>query len=134
MQQTRLKITEASKLYGIARSTIYRKIKDGELSIDTDKKIDLSELMRVFGAIPSKIQTQTTVEPVAIQENTTLLLQEKIASLEKALAVAIEDKVWLRQQVEQAQERVKLLEHKPSPPIAPKKSLFKRIIKAINNE
>lgn len=143
MQQTRLKITEASKLYGMARSTIYRKIKDGELSIDTDKKIDLSELMRVFGAIPSQLQTQTTIESVAIQENTTLLLQERIASLEKALAVAIADKEkveadkdWLKSQVEQSQQIIKLLEHKQAtpPPVAAKKGLFGRIIKAINNE
>ena len=153
MQQTRLKITEASKLYSIARSTIYRKIKDGELSIDTDKKIDLSEMMRVFGAIPPKIQPKETVEPVAIQDKTTLLLQEKIASLEKALAVAIADKekveaennllksqaiekadannVWLKQLVD-ANQKVKLLEDKRgqvSPP--PKNGLFNKLVKAI---
>ena len=148
MQKTRLKITEASKLYSIARSTIYRKIKDGELSIDTDKKIDLSEMMRVFGAIPSQLQTNTTVEsvavePVSLQSDTTLLLQERIATLEKELAVAIalkdefeKERAWLKQQFEQAQNTVKLLEHKQAtpPPVATKTNLFGRIIKAISNE
>ena len=149
MQKTRLKITEAATLYGIARTTIYKRIKEGKLSVDTDKRIDLSELMRVFGAIPSQLQKQTTVESVAIQSDETKVLQEKIASLEKALAVAIADKkkleaennllksqalekadadkLWLKQLVDANQ--LKLLEHKPSPP--PKNGLFNKLVKAI---
>lgn len=143
MQQTRLKITEAAKIYQIARTTIYKRIKEGKLSVDTDKRIDLSEMMRVFGAIPSQLQTQTTVESVAIQDNTTLLLQEKIASLEKALAVAIADKEkveadkeWMKQQVEQAQQMVKLLEDKRTlaTPPPPKKGLFGRLVQAITDQ
>ena len=68
------------------------------------------------------------------------MLQEKIASLEKALAVAIADKEkveadkeWMKQQVEQAQQMVKLLEDKrtlaTSPP--PKNGLFNKLVKAI---
>lgn len=150
MQQTRLKITEAAKLYGIARTTIYKKIKEGKLSVDAEKKIDLSEMMRVFGAIPSvQLQTKTTVEPVAVQDNTKVL-QEKIATLEKELAVAIADKkkleaennllksqalekadadkLWLKQLVDANQ--LKLLEHKPSPPPT-KNGLFNKLVKAI---
>ena len=158
MQQTRLKIAEAAKIYQIARTTIYKRIKEGKLSVDTDKRIDLSELMRVFGAIPSQLQKQTTVEsvavePVSLQSNTTLLLQERIATLEKELAVAIADKkkleaennllksqalekadadkVWLKQLVD-ANQKVKLLEDKRgqvSPP--PKNGLFNKLVKAI---
>lgn len=150
MQQTRLKVTEAAKIYHIARTTIYKKIKDGKLSVDTDKRIDLSEMMRVFGAIPPvQLQTKTVVEPVAVQSDEIKVLQEKIASLEKALAVAIADnkkleaennllksqalekadadKAWLKQLVDANQ--LKLLEHKPSPP--PKNGLFNKLVKAI---
>lgn len=141
MQQTRLKITEAAKIYQIARTTIYKRIKEGKLSVDTDKRIDLSELMRVFGAIPSQLQKQTTlstvaVEPVSLQSDTTLLLQERIATLEKELAVAIalkneieQNRAWLKQQFEEAQSTVKLLEHKQA--TAPKKGLFGRLVQAI---
>lgn len=141
MQQTRLKIAEAAKIYQIARTTIYKRIKEGKLSVDTDKRIDLSELMRVFGAIPSQLQKQTTVEsvavePVSLQSNTTLLLQERIATLEKELAVAIalkneieQNRAWLKQQFEQAQSTVKLLEHKQATP--PKNGLFNKLVKAI---
>lgn len=150
MQQTRLKVTEAAKLYGIARTTIYKRIKDGKLSVDTDKRVDLSELMRVFGAIPTvKLQTKTVVEPVAVQSDEIKGLQDKITRLENELAVAIADKkkveaennllksqaiekadannVWLKQLVDANQ--LKLLEHKPSPP--PKNGLFNKLVKAI---
>lgn len=159
MQQTRLKIAEAAKLYGIARTTIYKKIKEGKLSIDTDKRIDLSEMMRVFGAIPSQLQTQTTVESVAIQSDEIKGLQDKITMLENELAVAIADKkkleaennllksqaiekadadkVWLQQQVEANQQVIKLLEYKSNqnvtPPPPPKKGLFGRLVQAITD-
>ena len=150
MQQTRLKVTEAAKIYHIARTTIYKKIKDGKLSVDTDKRIDLSEMMRVFGAIPTvQLQTHTTVEPVSLQSDEIKVLQDKIVALENELAVAIADKkkveaennllksqaiekadannVWLKQLVDANQ--LKLLEHKPSPP--PKNGLFNKLVKAI---
>ena len=155
MQQTRLKIAEAAKLYGIARTTIYKRIKEGKLSVDTDKRIDLSEMMRVFGAIPPQLQTHTTVESVAIQSDEIKVLQDKIVALENELAVAIADKkkveaennllklqaiekadadkVWLKQLVD-ANQMVKLLEDKREQVPPPKKGLFGRIIKAINNE
>ncbi len=45
--------TEAEKLTGVNRSTIHRAMKSGKLSYETDKnghkKIDVSELDRVFG-------------------------------------------------------------------------------------
>ncbi len=45
--------TEAEKLTGVNRSTIHRAMKSGKLSYETDenghKKIDVSELERVFG-------------------------------------------------------------------------------------
>ena len=150
MQKTRLKIAEAAKLYGMARTTIYKRIKEGKLSVDTDKRVDLSELMRVFGAIPPvQLQTKTVVEPVAVQSDEIKGLQDKITRLENELAVAITDnkkleaennllksqaiekadadKVWLKQLVDANQ--LKLLEHKPPPP--PKSGLFNKLVKAI---
>lgn len=44
----KLTISEASALIGVSRQTIYRKLHDGTLSRDSDKRVDLSELMRVF--------------------------------------------------------------------------------------
>jgi|GEM_PF-1790301 len=47
----RLTVSEAAKAAGVARSTLYRAIEAGELSRSTDKKIDTSELLRVYGEL-----------------------------------------------------------------------------------
>ena len=132
----RLSVTEAATLYHVARTTIYRKVKHGELSSGSDKKIDLSELIRVFGEPVARTQEQDTKNSVSLHQEKETLLNERIKTLEDALASAMADKTWLKQQfeqaqkpVEQAQERVKLLEHKPSPP--PKNGLFNKLVKAI---
>lgn len=44
----KLTVTEAAEMIGVSRQTIYRKLHDGTLSRDANKKVDLSELMRVF--------------------------------------------------------------------------------------
>jgi len=46
-----LSISEAAKAAGVARSTIYEKIKEGELTRSADKKIDTADLLRVFGEL-----------------------------------------------------------------------------------
>jgi len=47
----KLSVSEAAKAAGVARSTLYEKIKDGEISRGTDKTIDTAELVRVFGEL-----------------------------------------------------------------------------------
>ena len=47
----RLSVSEAAKAAGVARSTLYEKIKDGEISRAPDKTIDTAELVRVFGEL-----------------------------------------------------------------------------------
>jgi hypothetical protein len=42
----RLTITEAARVAGVARSTLYRSIRDGRLSREPDGTIDTSELLR----------------------------------------------------------------------------------------
>ena len=44
-----ISVTKAAKEWGVSRTTIYQKINDGDLSRTTDKKIDTSEMLRVFG-------------------------------------------------------------------------------------
>lgn len=55
-------ITQAAKLAGVSRSTLYRKyISTGQLSVISDhngkKKIDTSELLRVFGELKKDSET-----------------------------------------------------------------------------
>lgn len=87
-------LSEAAKLTGKNRTTLYRYIKQGKLSKITDatgkEKLDISELLRVFGAFPATVATtkndnkkqhDATINFVA--ENATL--KNKIQQLEQQL-------------------------------------------------
>lgn len=59
-----MNISQASKQWGISRTTIYTKIKDWELTKTPQGDIDPSEMIRVFGhakqnRTPSKVQQST---------------------------------------------------------------------------
>ena len=59
-----ISVTKAAKEWGISRTTIYQKVNDGELSRTADKKIDVSEMLRVFGEPISKKRTERSVDTV----------------------------------------------------------------------
>ncbi len=56
-----ISVTKAAKEWGVSRTTIYQKINDGELSRTADKKIDTSEMIRVFGEPAIKKRTEQSV-------------------------------------------------------------------------
>lgn len=66
-------ISEASRLTSKSRTTVHRYISNGKLSICTDKngikKIDTSELLRVFGAFKSVHHEQS--DNVTSEQNVT---------------------------------------------------------------
>ena len=53
-----ISVTKAAKEWGISITTIYQKVNDGELSRTADKKIDTSEMIRVFGEPTTKKRTE----------------------------------------------------------------------------
>jgi len=57
-----LSVTEAAKIAGCARSTIYDKINSGELSRSPGGKIDTAELQRVFGDLQTVSPRQPDIE------------------------------------------------------------------------
>ena len=57
-------MTKAAKEWGVSRTTIYQKVNDGELSRTADKKIDTSEMLRVFGEPASKKRTERSADTV----------------------------------------------------------------------
>ena len=59
-----ISVTKAAQQWGVSRTTIYQKINDGELSRTADKKIDVSEMLRVFGEPTSKKRTERSVNTV----------------------------------------------------------------------
>ena len=59
-----ISVTKAAKEWGVSRTTIYQKVNDGELSRNADKKIDTSEMLRVFGEPVSKKRTERSADTV----------------------------------------------------------------------
>ena len=64
-----LSVREAAERVGVTRQTIFKKIKDGELSATVDhrgnKQVDVSELLRVYGQLQSNdSQHSATVNKV----------------------------------------------------------------------
>ena len=103
-------IQELQKQWGVARSTVYKHIKAGRLTRLANGKIDVSEIVRVYGEPSKNTVRYKKTSAVESQDNT--LLIEKIAFLESQLAQAEKREEWLKGQVETAQETIKLLEHK----------------------
>lgn len=102
-------VTEAAKLAGVTRRTIYRYIKQGKLSsVVTDSnttQIETSELLRVFGALSqpegSQVSTGSQVEE---PEYVTRLMAEmsQIRDFLQGQQLLLEDKLEterLREQV-----------------------------------
>ena len=93
-----ISVTKAAKQWGVSRTTIYQKINDGELSRTADKKIDVSEMLRVFGEPISKKRTERSVDTVqstplnsqSVQYNTDI---EHLLALEKMKNEHLEQQV-----------------------------------------
>lgn len=71
-------VAELSKKYGIARTSIYDRMKNGTISYEIDDKnrkvIDLSEMQRVYGTPDSKL----TSKPDSTQTDSTTVEMYKI--------------------------------------------------------
>ena len=84
-----ISVSEASKKWKVSRTTIYKKIDEGLLSRNSDKKIDTTEMLRVFGNPPNTERTEqneknvqrTPVNSESVQENVQLTNQLEIEKL-----------------------------------------------------
>ena len=93
-----ISVTKAAKEWGISRTTIYQKISDGELSRTADKKIDTSEMLRVFGEPVVKKRTEQTVDTSNSTSSNSQNVQHSTA-LEHQLEIEKLRNEHLRQQV-----------------------------------
>ena len=121
-------VSDASKSWGITRQTIYKKIKQGKLSQLHNKKIDVAEMVRVFGepSVNGDTPRVTRVDN-RLQGEHEARLQEKIHALEENLRQAQEREKWLQNQVERLTDAVKLLEFK-KPEKEEKKGFIARVL------
>ena len=90
-----ISVTKAAREWGVSRTTIYQKVNDGKLSRTADKKIDASEMLRVFGEPLPKKRTERSVNSV----QSTPLNTQKFADVEHNLALEKLKNEHLSQQV-----------------------------------
>ena len=122
----RVSISEAARLASVSRPTIYKLIKSGELSYTsvvkhgkTVKNIDVSELIRVFGALDVVSESKNNnvkSDDLSTPVNSDFLqdLQHKVARLQAENA-GLKDAVNARDEhISSLRQAMQLLEHKQS--------------------
>lgn len=79
----RMNINQAAKAVGVARSTLYRDIQDGKISVGKDGRgkpyVDVSELERAYGSVT----VSDTSESVSKGQTETLQKDKKDSTLQR---------------------------------------------------
>ena len=92
-----LSVIELSNLYGMTRQAIYKQINKGNLSKNSDGKIDLSEAIRVFGEPSRHVNGSQTTETRKLSE--VHLLEQQVHMLQKQLEQAHEREQFQRDEL-----------------------------------
>lgn len=137
-----LSVIELAELYGMNRQSIYKRINKGDLSKNSDGKIDLSEAIRVFGEPSVKNKNVTTLQSTSVHKETEVdMLKQQVDMLKKQLDLAYDREVFQREQLavkdNQIEAMQRLLEapkaHKPTS-IDPSSSENTSLAKEKNDE
>ena len=101
-------VAELAKQYGIARTSIYDRMKNGSLSYEIDAKnrkvIDLSEMQRVYGTPDSKAYSQPDSKET---DNTTVeLYKQLIEELRHDKAVAEEREKRMYKEIDHLKDKI----------------------------
>ena len=119
-------VGELSKLYGIHRQSIYKRINKGDLSKSADGKIDFAEAIRVFGEPDGRGEVVPTVQSTQVQMDTQVdKLQLQVEMLEKQKKKAEETEQFLKDQIKEKDTSIHLLQTLLSAP-KPKDSGIKQ--------
>ena len=99
-----LSVIELSKLYGMNRQSIYKRINKGDLSKNSDGKIDFSEAIRVFGE-PSQ-RSNAEQSQVTSKSAESDILRQQVDMLRKQLELAQEREVFQREQLHAKDDQI----------------------------
>ena len=106
-----LSVIELAELYGMNRQSIYKRINKGDLSKNSDGKIDLSEAIRVFGEPSNKNNNVTTLQSTTVQKETEVdMLKQQVDILKKQLELAHEREVFQREQLEAKDNQIEAIQ------------------------
>ena len=93
------------------RQSIYKRINKGDLSKNSDGKIDLSEAIRVFGEPSNKNNNVTPLQSTAVQKETEVdMLKQQVDILKKQLELAHEREVFQREQLEAKDNQIEAIQ------------------------
>ena len=99
-----LSVIEISKLYGMTRQAVYKQINKGNLSKNSDGKIDFSEAIRVFGEPSRNVNSSQTTETQKLSE--VHLLEQQVYILQKQLEQAHEREQFQREELKAKNEQL----------------------------
>ena len=107
-----LSVIELAKLYGMNRQSIYKRINKGDLSKNSDGKIDLSEAIRVFGEPSQRSNANVAaVQSPTLQKSAEVdILTRQVDMLQKQLELAQEREVFQREQLQAKDEQIESLQ------------------------
>lgn len=106
-----LSVIELAQLYGMNRQSIYKRINKGDLSKNSDGKIDLSEAIRVFGEPSEKNNNVTTLQSSSVQKETEVdMLKQQVDILKKQLELAHDREVFQREQLEAKDNQIEAMQ------------------------
>lgn len=115
----RISINKASQDFGVSRNTLYKYIKQGKLTKDSEGKLDTSDLVRLFSKVVHRTKELAQDENVSTTQNEQLKAENeqlkqqlainemRINELKLQLDYVRQNEIWLKQQLDQ-----KLIEHK----------------------
>lgn len=121
---SRVSINKASIDFNVSRNTLYKHIKQGKLTKDSDGKLDTADLVRLYsGHVHAQqdstivnSQSSTTIEQLQ-KENEQLraqleLNELRINELKAQIEYMKQNEQWLKQQLDQKLIETKSLERK----------------------
>lgn len=92
-----LSVIELAKLYSMTRQSIYKRIRKGDLSKNSDGKIDLAEAIRVFGEPSQRVNQLQTINTQKLSE--VHMLEQQVHMLQKQLEFAQEREQFQRDEL-----------------------------------
>jgi hypothetical protein len=117
---SRISINKASQDFGVSRNTLYKYVKQGKLTKDSEGKLDTSDLIRLFSKHVQSTQPLTQGDSVKTPQNEQLkteneqlrqqlaISEMRINELKLQLDYVKQNEEWLKQQLVDQ----KLIEHK----------------------
>ncbi len=92
-----LSVIELSKLYGMTRQAVYKQVNKGNLTKNSDGKIDLAEAIRVFGEPSQRVNSKQTTTIQKLSE--VHMLEQQVHMLQKQLELAQDREQFQREEL-----------------------------------